>query len=90
MADVERLMEIKNELLPFHAELVAVSKLKPTSEIQQLYTAGQKIFGENYVQEVTVKQQELPNDIQWHFIGHLQSNKVKQIASVVNLIHSVD
>ncbi|MEP7264001.1 MAG: YggS family pyridoxal phosphate-dependent enzyme, partial [Bacteroidota bacterium] len=56
----------------------------------QLHNAGQKIFGENYVQELTVKQQELSKDIQWHFIGHLQSNKVKQIASAVNLIHSVD
>ena len=70
--------------------LVAVSKLKPASDILELYNAGQRDFGENYVQELTAKAGELPADIKWHFIGHLQSNKVKYIAPFVHLIHSVD
>ncbi|MEP6749977.1 MAG: YggS family pyridoxal phosphate-dependent enzyme, partial [Bacteroidota bacterium] len=70
--------------------LVAVSKTKPIEEIQELYDLGQRHFGENYVQELTDKQSRLPKDIRWHFIGHLQSNKVKQIASFVHLIHGVD
>jgi len=73
-----------------HVTLVAVSKTKSVEEIKELYNLGQKDFGENYVQEVTEKQSHLPNDIRWHFIGHLQSNKVKQIASFVHLIQSVD
>jgi len=73
-----------------HVTLVAVSKTKSVEEIKELYDLGQKDFGENYVQEVTEKQSHLPNDIRWHFIGHLQSNKVKQIASFVHLIQSVD
>jgi len=72
------------------ATLVAVSKTKPTSAIEALYQLGQKDFGENYVQELTVKQTQLPADIRWHFIGHLQSNKVKFIAPFVHLIHGVD
>jgi pyridoxal phosphate enzyme (YggS family) len=70
--------------------LVAVSKTKPVVDILALYEAGQKDFGENYVQELVDKQQALPSDIKWHFIGHLQSNKVKYIASFVHLIHGVD
>jgi len=70
--------------------LVAVSKTKSVEEIQVLYDLGQKDFGENYVQELLQKQPQLPKDIRWHFIGHLQSNKIKQIASFVNLIQSVD
>jgi len=73
-----------------HATLVAVSKTKSVEEIKELYDLGQKDFGENYVQELTEKQSQLPNDIRWHFIGHLQSNKVKQIASFIHLIQSVD
>ena len=73
-----------------HVTLVAVSKTKLVEEIKELYDLGQKDFGENYVQEVTEKQSQLPTDIRWHFIGHLQSNKVKQIASFVHLIQSVD
>ena len=73
-----------------HAALVAVSKTKSIEEIKELYDLGQKDFGENYVQEVTEKQSQLPNDIRWHFIGHLQSNKVKQITSFIHLIQSVD
>jgi hypothetical protein len=73
-----------------HVTLVAVSKTKSVEEIKELYDLGQKDFGENYVQEVTEKQAQLPNDIRWHFIGHLQSNKVKQITSFIHLIQSVD
>ncbi|WP_300599361.1 YggS family pyridoxal phosphate-dependent enzyme [Niabella sp.] len=72
------------------ARLVAVSKLKPVSDIQALYDLGQRDFGENYVQELVEKQPQLPEDIRWHFIGHLQSNKVKYIAPFVHLIHGVD
>src|ERR1700733_13070090 len=70
--------------------LVAVSKTKPVSDIQELYEHGQRHFGENYVQELVEKQPLLPQDICWHFIGHLQSNKVKYIAPFVHLIHGVD
>jgi len=70
--------------------LVAVSKTKPIEDIQLLYEAGQRDFGENYVQELCDKQAKLPTDIRWHFIGHLQSNKVKYIAPFVHLIHGVD
>lgn len=73
-----------------HATLVAVSKTKSVEEIKELYDLGQRDFGENYVQELTEKQSQLPNDICWHFIGHLQSNKVKQIAPFIHLIQSVD
>jgi hypothetical protein len=70
--------------------LVAVSKTRPAADIRDLYDLGQRDFGENYVQELTEKQQLLPADIRWHFIGHLQSNKVRQIISFVHLIHGVD
>ncbi|MDP4150357.1 MAG: YggS family pyridoxal phosphate-dependent enzyme [Bacteroidota bacterium] len=70
--------------------LVAVSKTKPPEDIRHLYDLGQRDFGENYVQELTDKQAGLPRDIRWHFIGHLQSNKVKAIAPFVHLIHSID
>ena len=70
--------------------LVAVSKTKPVEEILELYHLGQRDFGENYVQELLDKQQQLPADIHWHFIGHLQTNKVKLIAPFITLIHSVD
>jgi pyridoxal phosphate enzyme, YggS family len=73
-----------------HVTLVAVSKTKSVEEIKELYDLGQKDFGENYVQELTEKQSKLPNDIRWHFIGHLQSNKVKQIVPFIHLIQSVD
>ena len=72
------------------ATLVAVSKTKPAEDIQALYDLGQRDFGENYVQELVDKQAALPKDIRWHFIGHLQSNKVKYIAPFVYLIHGVD
>lgn len=71
-------------------QLVAVSKLKPASDIQELYNLGQRHFGENYVQELCEKYELLPKDICWHFIGHLQSNKIKYIAPFVHLIHGID
>ncbi|OQP59197.1 YggS family pyridoxal phosphate enzyme [Niastella vici] len=82
--------EINGELQSKQVTLVAVSKTKPVAEIQELYELGQRDFGENYVQELAEKQLVLPNDIRWHFIGHLQSNKVKYIAPYVHLIHGVD
>lgn len=72
------------------ATLVAVSKIKPPADIQALYDAGQRDFGENYVQELVEKQAQLPGDINWHFIGHLQSNKVKLLVPFVHLVHGVD
>jgi len=82
--------EISSELQQKNVTLVAVSKTKPVEDILELYHLGQRDFGENYVQELTQKYQQLPKDIRWHFIGHLQSNKVKLIAPFVHLIHSVD
>lgn len=79
-----------NELKSLQVELVAVSKTKPIEDILELYKIGQRIFGENYVQELIEKREQLPPDIQWHFIGHLQSNKVKYIAPFVTCIQSVD
>jgi len=73
-----------------HVTLVAVSKTKSVQEIKELYDLGQKDFGENYVQELVEKQSQLPKDLRWHFIGHLQTNKVKQIASFIHLVQSVD
>jgi pyridoxal phosphate enzyme (YggS family) len=81
---------ILQELLPSSACLVAVSKTKPADDVMELYEAGQRDFGENYVQELLEKQPALPGDIRWHFIGHLQTNKVKYIAPFVYLIHGVD
>ncbi len=72
------------------ATLVAVSKTKPIEDLQELYDLGQRDFGENYVQELVDKETVLPKDIHWHFIGHLQSNKVKYVAPFVHLIHGVD
>ena len=81
---------LQQEVAAKGATLVAVSKTKPVSDIMALYEAGQRDFGENYVQELVAKEAELPKDIRWHFIGHLQSNKVKYIAPFVHLIHGVD
>jgi pyridoxal phosphate enzyme (YggS family) len=82
--------KISTELADKNITLVAVSKTKPAEEILELYKLGQRDFGENYVQELTEKYEELPKDIGWHFIGHLQSNKVKYIAPFVSLIQGVD
>ena len=76
--------------LPAECKLVAVSKTQPIEKIQEAYQAGQRIFGENKVQELVPKYEALPKDIEWHMIGHLQSNKVKYIAPFVHLIHAVD
>ena len=81
--------QLKHEL-PSTVQLVAVSKFKPEEDILQAYQAGQRVFGENRPQELASKAQHLPVDIQWHFIGHLQTNKVKLILPYVALIHSVD
>lgn len=80
----------KKELEDAGVTLIAVSKTKSEEEILKLYQYGQRDFGENYVQELVTKQKELPSDIQWHFIGHLQRNKVKEIADFVHLIQGVD
>ena len=82
--------QITEELDAKHVTLVAVSKTKPVTDIQQLYDLGQRDFGENYVQEIIEKQAVLPPDIHWHFIGHLQSNKVKYLVPFVYMIHGVD
>ena len=76
--------------IPSNVSLVAVTKTKPVSDLEEVYKAGQRIFGENKVQEMVEKYDQLPKDIQWHLIGHLQTNKVKFIAPFVSMIHSVD
>lgn len=84
----KNIFHLRSEL-PSHVELIAVSKTKSVSMVSEAYEAGQRHFGENYVQELCEKQAQLPTDIQWHFIGPLQSNKVKYIAPFVHLIHGV-
>ena len=86
----ETYQQIKAELEAKNVTLVAVSKTKPVENIFELYNLGQRDFGENYVQELVDKAAQLPKDIRWHFIGHLQTNKVKLIAPFVQLIHGVD
>ncbi len=86
---LENLDKIKQSL-PENVKLVAVSKTKPVSDIMEAYEAGQRIFGENKVQEMTQKWEKMPKDIEWHMIGHIQTNKVKYMAPFVSLIHSVD
>jgi PLP dependent protein len=88
--DKERYFQLQHELSLKGVELVAVSKTKPLEDIRELYELGQRDFGENYVQELLEKQSSLPKDIRWHFIGHLQTNKVKYIAPFVYLIHGID
>jgi len=89
MSIANNLRAIQNSL-PLQLSLVAVSKTKPITAILEAYTAGQRIFGENKALELAEKAEKLPTDIQWHMIGHLQSNKVKYIAPFVSLIHGVD
>ena len=89
MSLIQRYRTIKDKL-PDSVTLIAVSKTKPASDIQELYGEGHRDFGENKVQELTTKAEELPKDIRWHMIGHLQRNKVKYIAPFVHLIHGVD
>lgn len=86
----EEYQKIVTELKHKKVTLVAVSKTKPVEDILELYKLGQRDFGENYVQELVEKHEQLPKDIRWHFIGHLQSNKAKQIAPFIALVHSVD
>ena len=83
------LLEIK-ATLPENVTLVAVSKTKPISDLMEAYEAGQRIFGENKIQEMAEKFEEMPKDIQWHMIGHVQTNKVKYMAAFVSLVHGVD
>jgi PLP dependent protein len=90
MSITDNIKSLKKELDAVEVTLVAVSKTKPASDIQEAYDAGQRLFGENQVQELVEKYEQLPKDIEWHLIGHLQSNKVKYIAPFISLIHSVD
>lgn len=90
MVNTEVWQKLHDEVLEKVVTLVAVSKTKPAEDIQEMYELGQRDFGENYVQELVDKEVALPKDIRWHFIGHLQSNKVKFIAPFVHLIHGVD
>ena len=83
-------LNIVRATVPSDVTLIAVSKTKPVSDLQEAYDAGQRVFGENKALEMRDKYQVLPDDIQWHFIGHLQTNKIKYIAPFVTLIHSVD
>ncbi|TXD85142.1 YggS family pyridoxal phosphate-dependent enzyme [Subsaximicrobium wynnwilliamsii] len=83
-------LETINSKLPEEVKLVAVSKTKPVSELMEAYDAGQRIMGENKVQEMVEKYEKMPKDIQWHMIGHVQRNKVKYMAEFVDLIHGVD
>lgn len=85
----ENISKIKSSL-PSHVTLVAVSKTKPVTDLMEAYHAGQRIFGENKIQEMTEKWEQMPKDIQWHMIGHVQSNKVKYMIPYVSLIHGVD
>ena len=89
MSIAQNLLQIKSQL-PEHVTLVAVSKTKPVSDLMEAYQAGQRIFGENKIQEMTNKWEQMPKDIEWHMIGHVQTNKVKYMAEYVSLIHGVD
>ena len=89
MSIAQNLTQIKTQL-PAHVTLVAVSKTKPVSDLMEAYNAGQRIFGENKIQEMTDKWEQMPKDIEWHMIGHVQTNKVKFMAEYVSLIHGVD
>jgi len=89
MSISQKLQHIKSQL-PDHVTLVAVSKTKPNEAILEAYNAGQRVFGENKIQEMVEKQEQLPKDIEWHMIGHVQRNKVKYMASFVSLIHGVN
>ena len=89
MSIAENIKQVLSEL-PEKVRLVAVSKFHPNEAIEEAYRAGQRVFGESKVQEMTAKYESLPKDIEWHFIGHLQTNKVKTVVPIVTLIHSVD
>jgi len=87
---IQKNLHYINSLLPKHVTLVAVSKTKPIEALQEAYNAGQRIFGENKIQEMTQKWEQLPKDIEWHMIGNLQRNKIKYMAEYVSLIHGVE
>ena len=89
MSIKDNLLQIKSQL-PENVTLVAVSKTKPVSDLMEAYNAGQRVFGENKIQEMTEKWEQMPKDIQWHMIGHVQTNKVKYMVEYVSLIHGVD
>jgi pyridoxal phosphate enzyme (YggS family) len=89
MSIQQNLLQIKSQI-PNDVTLVAVSKTKPVEDLMEAYNAGQRIFGENKIQEMTEKWQQMPKDIEWHMIGHVQSNKVKYMVPYVKLIHGVD
>lgn len=89
MSVSDNLNKVKQHV-PSHVTLVAISKTHPVDHVMEAYNAGQRVFGENKVQEMVSKQEVMPKDIQWHLVGHLQSNKIKYIAPFVTLIHSVD
>lgn len=89
MSIASNINEIRSQL-PDNVRLIAVSKFKPEEDLMQAYEAGQRSFGENHAQEMTSKHEHLPKDIEWHFIGHLQTNKIKYIIPFVNCIHSID
>jgi pyridoxal phosphate enzyme (YggS family) len=89
MSIANNLHQIKSQL-PHKVTLVAVSKTKPVSDLMEAYKAGQRVFGENKIQEMTEKWQQMPKDIEWHMIGHVQSNKMKYMVEYVKLIHGVD
>lgn len=90
MSIAENIESIQNKIKDYHCQLVAVSKTKPVPMLMEAYKAGIRDFGENKVQEMTDKQAQMPEDIRWHMIGHLQRNKVKHIIPFVHLIHAVD
>jgi pyridoxal phosphate enzyme (YggS family) len=90
MSIAENIRSLKNELESIQVKLIAVSKTKPVEEILEAYDAGQRVFGENQVQELVEKYEQMPKDIEWHLIGHLQTNKVKYIAPFISMIQSVD
>jgi pyridoxal phosphate enzyme (YggS family) len=90
MSIADNIKSLKKETGDINVTLLAVSKTKPAADLQQAYDAGQRLFGENTVQELVEKQEQLPKDIEWHLIGHLQTNKVKYIAPFVSMIQSVD
>lgn len=87
---IEKNLNHIKSTLPAHVTLVAVSKTKPVSDLMEAYNAGQRVFGENKIQEMADKYEEMPKDIEWHMIGHVQRNKVKYMAPFVSLIHGVD
>ncbi|RMB56124.1 YggS family pyridoxal phosphate-dependent enzyme [Dokdonia sinensis] len=89
MSIKENILQFRQEI-PEHVTLVAVSKTKPNADLMEAYEAGQRIFGENKIQEMTEKWEQLPKDIEWHMIGHVQTNKVKYMAPFVSLVHAVD